>query len=107
MDNHLLVIFGASGDLTARKLIPAIYNLYRRKQLPERFAILGISRTDLTDEEFRKKTEPALTFKADNTPSDARPFLDMIHYISIETSERQGYSKAASRIKELDKKQRS
>jgi len=60
MDNHLLVIFGASGDLTARKLIPALYNLFRRKMLPGHFAILGISRTDLSDDEFRKKNETSL-----------------------------------------------
>ena len=50
-----LVIFGASGDLTARKLIPAFYNLHLTDSLPEYFAIVGSSRTRMTHEEFREK----------------------------------------------------
>ncbi|MGY8915547.1 MAG: hypothetical protein ACKVJF_10770, partial [Flavobacteriales bacterium] len=42
--NQMLVIFGASGDLTARKLVPAIFNLYKGKHLPENFMVLGASR---------------------------------------------------------------
>ncbi len=53
--NQLLVIFGASGDLTARKLIPALFNLYKEKHLPENFVVLGVSRSDLTDVDFRKR----------------------------------------------------
>ena len=54
-DPHIVVIFGASGDLTKRKLIPAIYQLFVQKLLPDNFAILGTSRSPLTDEEFRQK----------------------------------------------------
>ena len=49
----LLVLFGASGDLTRRKLIPALYGLFREGLLPPEFAVLGVSRTGYTDEEFR------------------------------------------------------
>ena len=51
----ILAIFGASGDLAKRKLIPAIFDLYERKYLPEQFVILGISRSKLSDDDFRKK----------------------------------------------------
>ena len=54
-ENQLLVIFGASGDLTARKLVPALYKLYKDKHLPEHFAVLGVARSFMTDEEFRKR----------------------------------------------------
>ena len=54
-NNQMLIIFGASGDLTARKLIPALFNLYVARQLPQNFVVLGASRSDLTDEEFRDK----------------------------------------------------
>ena len=54
-ENQVLVIFGASGDLTARKLIPAIFNLYLKKYLPATYAILGVSRTEYNDQEFRRK----------------------------------------------------
>ena len=47
--NQLLVIFGASGDLTGRKLLPSLYELHVRGLLPERFCILGAARTEYTD----------------------------------------------------------
>ena len=45
MSKFVMIIFGASGDLTKRKLIPALYNLYKDNRLPEGFAVLGIGRT--------------------------------------------------------------
>ena len=51
----IMVIFGATGDLTKRKLLPALYNLLRSQFLPEDFAIVGVGRKDLSDEEFRRK----------------------------------------------------
>jgi glucose-6-phosphate 1-dehydrogenase len=53
--NQMLIIFGASGDLTARKLIPALFNLYKGKHLPENFVVMGVSRSSMTDDDFRKK----------------------------------------------------
>src|SRR5580692_3553372 len=50
-----IVIFGASGDLTKRKLMPALYQLALDRKLPASFAIIGNSRTPLTDEAFREK----------------------------------------------------
>jgi glucose-6-phosphate 1-dehydrogenase len=55
LDNQILVIFGASGDLTARKLVPALFNLYLAKQLPEQFVVLGVSRSTMDDEDFRNR----------------------------------------------------
>lgn len=54
-DRCIMVIFGASGDLTARKLLPALYNLGRNNLLPREFAILGFAKDELTEEEFRNK----------------------------------------------------
>ena len=53
--NQLLVIFGASGDLTGRKLLPSLYELHVRGLLPERFCILGAARTEYTDDEYRAR----------------------------------------------------
>ena len=50
-----IVIFGASGDLTKRMLIPALFNLYTKKQLPQDFQIIGSSRTELSHAQFRTK----------------------------------------------------
>ncbi len=49
-----IVIFGASGDLTQRKLIPALFSQYCRERLPSEFSVVGFSRRDMTHEAFRK-----------------------------------------------------
>ena len=54
-DACVLTIFGASGDLTKRKLIPALYNLALEKRLPESFAVVGYARSEMSHEEFRLK----------------------------------------------------
>jgi glucose-6-phosphate 1-dehydrogenase len=56
----VLVIFGASGDLTKRKLIPALYNLALENRLPERFAVVGYARSEMTHEVFREKMREAV-----------------------------------------------
>lgn len=73
--NQILVIFGASGDLTKRKLIPALYELYIQKLLPERFAVLGAARTKLSDDDFRKRVSEFLPKK-----DDVDEFLKMLFY---------------------------
>jgi glucose-6-phosphate 1-dehydrogenase len=55
-----LVIFGATGDLAKRKLLPAIYNLAHEGALPERFNLIGVSRSEMTDEEFREQAREAI-----------------------------------------------
>src|SRR5439155_18704013 len=53
-DPCVMVIFGAAGDLTARLLLPALYNLARANLLSKEFAVLGVARAKMTDEDFRK-----------------------------------------------------
>jgi glucose-6-phosphate 1-dehydrogenase len=63
MDNGLptsIVIFGASGDLTQRKLVPSLFNLYRKGRLPKQFHIIGYGNTAFTDEEFRTQLEAGI-----------------------------------------------
>src|SRR5436190_8143175 len=55
-----IVIFGASGDLTARKLVPAFYHLYKEKQMPADFRIIGFARRDKTDASWREELRQAL-----------------------------------------------
>ena len=54
-DPCAVVIMGATGDLTARKLIPSLFHMYQNDRLPEAFAIIGSGRTQLNDEAFRNK----------------------------------------------------
>ena len=56
----IMVIFGASGDLTSRKLVPALYDLAAQRRLPLEFAVVGISRTEMSHEDFRGKLRKAL-----------------------------------------------
>jgi glucose-6-phosphate 1-dehydrogenase len=59
-DPCAMVIFGASGDLTKRKLFPALYSLALRHLLPEHFGIVGVSRTEESDDEFREGMKRAV-----------------------------------------------
>jgi len=95
-DPHIVVIFGASGDLTKRKLIPALFNLHQQNLLGHPFAILGVSRTEMTDSEFRDKMMEFLP--VNETSSD---FIGHLYYESIQTSEEAEYSKLKERISKL------
>jgi glucose-6-phosphate 1-dehydrogenase len=59
-DPCVVVIFGASGDLTQRKLLPAIYSLAYRRLLPEKFGVVGVARSEMSDDEFRQRMEAAI-----------------------------------------------
>ena len=75
----VLVIFGASGDLTRRKIFPALYALALRKLLPEKFAIVGAARSEWTDDEFRDQMEHAVReFGRDDFKQDVWD-LSLIH----------------------------
>lgn len=101
-DNQILVIFGASGDLTARKLIPAIFNLYKKDYLPEKYAIVGVGRTKYDDDEFRQKAVIENEhIKTDGSKSiDA--FAELVHYHSLDTSKQEDYKGLAERLQSID-----
>ncbi|MEM9790818.1 MAG: glucose-6-phosphate dehydrogenase [Planctomycetota bacterium] len=75
----LVVIFGASGDLTKRKLVPALYHLWEKGRMPEKFGIVGISRTKYSDDDYRDKL---FGFKPDQYDKDKwAEFAQHIHYL--------------------------
>jgi glucose-6-phosphate 1-dehydrogenase len=78
-----LVIFGASGDLTSRKLIPSLYNLDRKKRLPDELRIVGVSRTAFTDDTLRERLAPAAKefVKGEWTAESWNAFAQRIHYV--------------------------
>jgi glucose-6-phosphate 1-dehydrogenase len=65
-----IVIFGASGDLTARKLIPALYHLFKEKQMPPAFRVVGFARREKTDESWRQELRVALDQFSRTKPVD-------------------------------------
>jgi glucose-6-phosphate 1-dehydrogenase len=103
----ILVIFGATGDLTARKLFPAIYNLAREGQLPAQFACVAFARRDMTNEQFREEMRQAI-----NTYSRVKPieeplwkkFQEQIFYHRSEFHEDEGYKKLQGLLNDLDAK---
>ncbi len=106
MDPLVFVIFGASGDLTKRKLIPSIYQLYRTGNLPERFAILGVSRTTYSDEDYSRKffLESEFIKNGRDDEKDRQSFASHIFYQSIDTNAAADYGKVQERLHELDEK---
>src|SRR5688572_7586027 len=78
-----VVIFGASGDLTARKLIPALYHLFLGKQLPKPVRIMGFARREKTDDQWRVELRAALDQFSRTKPVDEAAwgeFAQMISY---------------------------
>ena len=106
--NQMLVIFGASGDLTARKLVPALFNLYKAKQLPENFVVLGVSRSNMTDGEFRRKVVQESTYLKDKVKDASSDFIntfaDKFFYEDLGEDYNKEYSKLATRISDLNTK---
>ena len=105
--NQLLVIFGASGDLTHRKLIPSLYDLYIQDLLPEKFVILGVSRTEFSSEAFRDKLKKGIksfaNFKNEGN-AKLENFLNSIFYKSIDTEDYKDYDRLRTEIEVLQEK---
>jgi glucose-6-phosphate 1-dehydrogenase len=107
LDPCILVIFGATGDLTSRKLIPAIYNLIRDGQLPSQFACVGFARREKTHEQFRSEMHDAINQFSRVKPIDENlwsGFKEQIFYHRSEFDNDEGYKKLQSFLSELDAK---
>lgn len=100
-----MVIFGASGDLTKRKLMPALYLLEKMEKTPVNFAVLGVGRTEYTDEAYREYMRAQLKLFVNEEEYDAgvaEIFIDKLHYLPIDPAEGGGYPLLKQRLKELD-----
>ena len=104
-DNLILTIFGASGDLTERKLMPALYDLKKKNLLPKVFAVLGVGRTPLTHDEFRDKMGAGIKKYGDEIDSDTlHNFIPMLYYCQIDTKNPNDYAKYRETLHGLDAK---
>jgi len=102
-----LVVFGASGDLTRRKLLVSLFEIFKHGLLNERFYLLGISRKKLTDEQFRQIAQEAIQESIDETSAEAiGPFVDKLYYLSGDYNDASFYDKIKVKLSELDKKHR-
>ncbi len=102
-----IVIFGASGDLTRRKLIPALYQLYRKNRLPEHTRIVGFSRTPMPDDQWRQMlAESTRNFVGDDfDPEVWRQFAPSIYYQPGDIAELEEVRALQQRLQELEEGQ--
>ncbi|MFQ5449433.1 MAG: glucose-6-phosphate dehydrogenase [Nitrospinaceae bacterium] len=104
-DNCILVIFGASGDLTKRKLVPALFDLHRLDALPQKFAVLGIGRSKLTDTKFRNRmVESVMQFSPEQPveKEEVLAFVKKVHFLSIDSTKAEDFVKLKSKLESLD-----
>jgi len=101
----LLTIFGASGDLTKRKLIPALYNLALENRLPERFAAVGYARSEMSHDAFREKMREGVGefSRTGLNESVWQQFASTLYYISGDYKEPEGYQSLKDFIDGFDR----
>jgi glucose-6-phosphate 1-dehydrogenase len=99
----LLVLFGASGDLTERKLVPALFRLFQESLLPPEFSVLGVSRTSYSDEAFRDRLEQSVRehSSAAFDPDRWRAFASRLFYHSADLDDPEGGRSLSERIRLL------
>jgi glucose-6-phosphate 1-dehydrogenase len=100
VDPHLFVIFGGTGDLARRKLIPALYELLVDKKLTDQVSILGVGRKALSDEEYRALVRGSLVAAGIDADEADRWCGNMLHYQSVGNDD--GYAELVKRVDELD-----
>ncbi len=99
---QIIVIFGASGDLTRRKLLPALFDLSQKNLLPEKWAVVGTGRTKYNDTEFRAKMKKHLEEFTKGSESSIKKFIQKLYYQPINTAEVNEYSKLKKRLEHLN-----
>lgn len=106
IDNSLYVIFGASGDLNKRKLVPSLYALFVQGLLPEKFAVLGVSRTPFTDEAHRAAMKADIyKYKEVEDASQIDAFLQKIYYVAVQVNDASAYPAFKQQLEALREKE--
>src|SRR5256885_5136787 len=100
----VLAIFGAAGDLTKRKLIPALYNLKHSNLLSDNFAVVGVARAEMNDDEFRRRLRDDMSqFATEKIDKKEWQWLsDRLYYLSGDFEDEGTYERLKKRLEELD-----
>ena len=104
-DPAVMVIFGATGDLSGRKLLPALYNLAKQRSLPAGFAVVGAAMNEMTDDAFRKHASDTIHQFSRTQPIDARvldAFLSSISYVKVDFAQIGDFKALAQKLRQLD-----
>jgi glucose-6-phosphate 1-dehydrogenase len=101
---NIIVFFGASGDLTKRKLVPALYKMKRERQLPPEITIVGVARREWSDDFFREQMREGIEEFSDGVGSDAiwDDFAQGLFYCPGDIDNPEGYQKLKARLEEID-----
>ena len=102
---HVIVIFGASGDLTRRKLLPALYSLTRERLLPANFAVMGVAKDKLSLDEFRERMRQGCDKFARRKPVDPNVWQDFsrnLYYHAAEFDDLEAFKALKAELEEID-----
>ena len=103
-DPCIVVIFGASGDLTKRKLLPALFHLKQQNLLPDDFAVVGVARRDLSATFAADMQDGILKGGGvDSGDSALKPFMDKVKYFATNFDDDEGFEKLKAFLADLDK----
>src|SRR6185369_15973783 len=98
----ILVAFGATGDLMAKKIIPSIYFLHKEKLLPEDFRVIGFTRRDYSNKDFQNHVKDVLyKFDENIKKDDITDFLKLFSFISSHFDEEKGYKALVKELVDL------
>ncbi|NLP34722.1 MAG: glucose-6-phosphate dehydrogenase [Clostridiales bacterium] len=102
----ILVIFGGTGDLTHRKLIPALYNLVIDKLLPKNFTVVSIGRRNISEEDYKKGMYTALREHSRNKVEDKQwaKLANMLHYYQFDFTNQEGFAELKKYLDDLDQR---
>ena len=101
----VIVIFGASGDLTQRKVLPALYNLFLDHWLPERFIVIGFARTSFTETSFREHLRGGVdqfSRRGKTNGEEWQAFAPHIHYMSADYGDSAAYATLSDSLSKMD-----
>lgn len=97
-----IVILGATGDLTSRKLMPALFSLHRHRMLPQPFLVLGCGRTKWADDEFRSRMADAVRSAGGWHSAEWQPFSSALHYRTVNYTEEASFDDLARSLRALE-----
>ena len=102
----ILVIFGASGDLTQRKLVPALYKMKQERRLPPELTVVGVARRDWSHDYFREKMREGIEEFSDGIKNEElwNDFAEGLYYCSGNMDDTESYQKLKAFLEELDGK---
>src|SRR5438128_9504312 len=110
MPECIVVIYGANGDLTKRKLLPALYRLMYERRLSPGFTVVGVSRTPMSDDQFREKMRESAQKFLEDSPFDNdvwAGFSQGLYYMAGDVHEPDAYTRLAACLSEIEQTRRT